>query len=114
LQNLTNLGQHFVKEVVNICEQLKLTWCKSAEILNAAKIVFTVVTEYLQKIGFDTPENEPSKACYKGLTPYDYITWIPHSQPSLFYEEVPDGPVSTGAHLIRNFDRSTGFSSQLG
>ena len=27
------------------------------------------VSIYLQKAGFDTAKNEPSKVCYKGLTP---------------------------------------------
>ena len=33
------------------------------------------------QISFDTPENEPSKVCYKDLIRYK-TTWIAYSQPS--------------------------------
>ena len=60
----------------------------------------------LQRIGFDTAQNEPSKVCCKGLTPYNYHAWITYSQPSyssiLHYLEVFTAPRDLSAHCNSN------------
>ena len=38
---------------------------------------------YLQKIGFDTAEDEPSKVWYMSRTLCFCLAWIPSLQPSL-------------------------------
>ena len=43
--------------------------CRSREALRDAYVVV--------KFGFETAENEPSKVCYKGITPYTDATRVP-------------------------------------